>query len=328
MEILLHTTKAHQDDVIASVKRKRKIKQYVKRIQSYRDLDTKGYAVLITYNKFYLSVNQHKELIDYLKRINHVKQVDIIQTIPETFAENYKAQDCRFFFDIDSTLTLGPPGILSKTTRPLIELLKSKEHWVHFATGRKDGELQELIKQLETEPEGIAENGGIIILSESRDISFGHREEPDKALRCLREEYGARVKQDRKQGSRRTERIILNNLTKREYELCTKKHRVDVLASKSSYHIVEKNVNKGTALLKLIQMRQWDHDFIIGVGDSDLDIPLFKVADASFAVGNASTLAKKSATHVLRNNFEQGVKEMIDTWFGNLHPNCRSQNIL
>ena len=324
MEILLHTTKTHQNDVIASIKRKRKFKQYIKHIQRYHDPEAKVYSVLITHNKFYLSVNQREELVDYLKRVDHVKQVEVIQTIAEKFAENYADRDCRFFFDIDSTLTPGPPGILSKMTRPLIELLKSKEHWVHFATGRRDSDLQEIIKQLETEPEGIAENGGIIILSESRDMPFGHREEPDKAFLCLREKYGARVKQDRKQGSRRTERIILNNLTEQEYERCTKKYRVDILASQSSYHIVEKNINKGTALRKLIQMRQWDNDFIIGVGDSDLDIPLFDEANESFAVGNSSPLVKEMATHVLRNNFEQGVKEMIDTWFGNLHPHHRS----
>ncbi len=296
-------------------------------MQPYHDPDAKSYCVLIIYNKFYLSVNQHKELVNYLKCINYVKQVDVIQTIPEKHVENYKDQDCRFFFDIDSTITPGPPGILSKMTRPLIALLKSKEYWIHFATGRRDSDLHELIKQLETEPEGIAENGGIIILSESRDMPFGHREEPDKAFRCLKERYGTRVKQDIRQGSRRTERIILNNLTKQEYEQCTKEYSVDVLASKSSYHIVEKNINKGTALRKLIQMRQWDNDYIIGVGDSDLDIPLFDEANASFAVGNASVSAKERATHTLSNNFEQGVKEMIDTWFGNLHPNRRSQNI-
>ena len=248
-------------------------------------------------------------------RINHVRHVQIIQTAPDDFHNNYKDRDCRFVFDIDSTITRGHPGILSKESKPVLNLLKAREYWIHFATGRRDGDVHEMIKYCETEPEGIAENGGLIILSETRVLSFGHKEEPNKAFGCLKEEYGNRIKQDIKQGSRRTERIIKNNLTKQEYEKCTKKYNVEVLASKTSYHIVEKHVNKGTALRKLIHDRGWNEDYIVSVGDSDLDVPMFREADTSFAVGNSSAFAKKSASHVLDNDFEQGIKEMFDVWF-------------
>lgn len=314
MEILLETYKKYQEDVIASIKKRSRLRPDIKRIGEYKDTDG-AYYVVIHHNKLRVSDTEHKRMTESLSKIEHVQRVMIIQTVPRDFQKNYKYRDCRFIFDIDSTLTRGHPGIMAKESKLILDLLKSKEHWLHFATGRSDSDLHDIIRYFETEPQGIAENGGLIILGETKTIHFGHRIEPDKAFQCLRARYKGRVRQDIQQGSRMTERIITNSLSKPEYEKCTKRYKVDVLASKSSYHIVEKGINKGTALRKLIHERRWNDDYIVCVGDSDLDVPLFKEADVSFAVGNSSELAKKRASDVLANNFEQGVKEMLEFWF-------------
>ncbi|MDE0091085.1 MAG: HAD family hydrolase [Thaumarchaeota archaeon] len=313
MEILLKTYKARQESVVASLGRSRKLHPGIKRIETYQD--TEGdYYVVVHHNKLRLSETKHKSITEWLNKMKYVRCATIVETVPNNFQTNYKNRDCRFIFDIDSTLTHGRPGIIARETKSILGLLKSKGHWIHFATGRREGDVFRMIRYCRTEPEGIAENGGLIILDGRTEV-FGNREEPDAAFWCLVGRYGTRVKQDMQQGSRRTERIIDNTLRKQEYEKCTKKYNVDILASKSSYHIVAKDINKGTALRKLIDDRGWNNDYIVCVGDSDLDVPMFQEADASFAVRSSSALAKKHASYVLANDFEQGVKEMVTVWF-------------
>ena len=347
MEIILFTSKAYQNSVIDEINKKRNkysnIKNIVKNISSKKNIaknitskkniaknitskkniakniaSKQEYCVIITHKKLTVNQNERQKLIKSYKKLKHVTNVSIFHTSHTNFKKDYRNKDCRFIFDIDSTLTPGQPGILSKNSKPLLtKLSKHDNTWIHFATGRTDGDVRDLIKHCNTEPQGIAENGGLIVLDNSEPFRFGNRDNPDKAFICLQKKYKNRVKQDTKQHSRITERIIQKNLSKEEYEKCTKKHNVSVLASKTSYHIVDKNVNKGTALRKLIDMRNWNDDFIITVGDSDLDIPMFEEADVSFAVSNSSPLAKQNASHVLNNSYDKGVKEMFDTWFSN-----------
>ncbi len=90
---------------------------------------------------------------------------------------------------------------------------------------------------------------------------------------------------------------------------------MDVLASKNAYHVTKKHINKGSALERLrTELRFGDYDIIVGVGDSDLDISLFKESDYKFAVGNASPDAKKAATP-LKGNYVDGVVEMYEKYF-------------
>ena len=52
------------------------------------------------------------------------------------------------------------------------------------------------------------------------------------------------------------------------------------------------------------------NDFLMAVGDADMDIPMFESVDYIFAVGNASEGAKNVAGYVLEGKYEQGIGEI------------------
>ena len=59
-------------------------------------------------------------------------------------------------------------------------------------------------------------------------------------------------------------------------------------------------------------MQGLDAAEVVAFGDTDCDIPLFRVADRSFAVANASTELRSLATDVIGANSEDGVVEFLE----------------
>lgn len=316
MEIVLTTSKKYQDKVVQSVRRLRSIKTGIKDVyKSKSRIRPNSHCVVIQHNKIHISKTMEEEIKKSCGRIKHVRSVSVMNTPVAAFRAMHKDRDCRFVFDIDSTLTEGKPGILARQVKSALNKLGSAGYWIHFATGRGDGDLRDIIHESRTEPQGIAENGGILVLSRTGVEKMGDRTGPDKAYKCLKKAH-PRLIQDMEQHSRITERIIKKTgLTRKQCEKCTRKYKVTVIASQDAYHLVAKGVDKGSALRKLIYMRNWNDDFIVAVGDSDLDIPMFKSADASFAVANASPGAKEHASVVLDRPYAAGVEQMVDVWF-------------
>ncbi len=77
----------------------------------------------------------------------------------------------------------------------------------------------------------------------------------------------------------------------------------------NNIEIVPRNINKGTALQK------YNHDDkyeIYAIGDGDNDIPMFKVAKASFAMANGSDRAKENADYIVPTVDEMGVLKALD----------------
>lgn len=319
LEIILRTRKTNQQSVIRAINRAKKKFTHVKKIDKRYDVIKKTYHVVVIHNKLIVSKEEEKKIQKAYEKLKHVSNVSIIQVVPDDFRNNIREKtDCHFFFDIDSTLTSGAPGIMAKGVKSVFNKLKEHDYWIHFASGRSDGDVQDLIVDYETEPQAIAENGGIIILSKTQLHYHGKIDQPDAAFAALKNKFKTKVRQDVKQGSRVTERIILNNIKQADCDKCVKPYGVKILASKTAYHIVQKHVDKGTAIRKLAKLRKWSDDvLVIGVGDSDLDIPMFKESDYSFAVSNASKKAQESASATLDNSYLDGVKEMYETWFKN-----------
>ena len=53
-------------------------------------------------------------------------------------------------------------------------------------------------------------------------------------------------------------------------------------------------------------------DDVIAIGDSATDIPLFKVAKTSIALGNASEIVRSEATMTVSGSSGDGVLEALD----------------
>ena len=313
MEILLETNKKDQNKVLAQIKNKK-----IRNIINFEKKKKDGkYFVHIIHKKMTNTTSQEKKLCKKYEEIKFVKKVQIIKGIPNATIENISSRNCRFIFDIDGTLS-SDRFSLDRGLKEIFKKMKDKGFWIHFATGRSSGDLADLIEKYNIQLQGISENGGVVVLSRTCDKEFANREcGPDQTYQCLRKRFKGKIIQDMDQGSRRTEVIIKTDLNQSKLEKCAKEHRTVILASKTSYHIAEKGVNKGAAIKWLSQKENWGNDLLIAVGDSDLDVPMFdhKIVDHSFAVGNASPKAKHSAEYVLEDSYLTGVKEMIHKHF-------------
>lgn len=185
---------------------------------------------------------------------------------------------------------------------------------IYFVSGRNIPTVIEDMKNFGTEPYGIAENGGVIIgFGKSGEILHGDRTQPDKALAWLLSNCN-KIKEDMKQGLRKTEVIIQNNIDEAKLRDYIKKSGaiVDCHASKTSYHITEQKKNKGSAVEALISemiLKPGALDVIIAIGDADMDASMLKIATYSFAVGNASDKALESSDVWLEKPSVEGIEE-------------------
>lgn len=145
----------------------------------------------------------------------------------------------------------------------------------------------------------------------------GDRTEPDKLLAYVRFRC-KHLKEDIKHNFRITERIFTRTITPTKFKkyVQNSKAKVDFHASEKAYHVSKQHINKGSALKKLTyDLRFGSDDVVIAVGDSGLDVPMFKEAEISFAVANAPSEVQKQAHVTLQNKTFDGVMEMYNGWF-------------
>lgn len=258
------------------------------------------------------------QLENEFKAIRGVLRVSLVQeylnVIDASLKEALLTNRCVFFFDIDSTLTQGDPGIIHHKIESIFNKMVDKGIRIFFATGRSMPDLSNLIQKYPVENYAIAENGGILLGFGTKGyFEFGEIKEPNKVLSYLQTKYG--IPEDMRQGTRLTEVIFLQkDVSNSRLNIAVKstKAQVDIHPSKNSFHISKRGINKGTAMLELCNLLHFNNRMIISVGDADMDIPMLEKADYSFAVGNASPGAKKAAKKVLKGKFEKGIEEIFN----------------
>jgi hypothetical protein len=91
-------------------------------------------------------------------------------------------------------------------------------------------------------------------------------------------------------------------------------NNIDVELSDSQYaiHINSKGIDKGTGFTELMKKFNILSDDVIAIGDSATDVPLFKVAKTSIALGNASDAVRSEATMTVSGCSGDGVLEALD----------------
>ena len=90
--------------------------------------------------------------------------------------------------------------------------------------------------------------------------------------------------------------------------------KLGVLLSDSQYafHINSIGIDKGTGFQNVMERLSISSDDVIAIGDSATDIPLFKVAKTSIALGNSSDYVKSQATMTTTAKSGDGVIEALD----------------
>lgn len=230
---------------------------------------------------------------------------------------NIRHKNLHCFFDIDSTLTKGT-GVINKNIRQIFEDMKNKNGMrIYFVSGRSITQIHKDMTEFDTEPYSIAENGGVLIgVGANDEMLFGDRHQPDIFDGYVKS-HCQKIKEDIDQDFRKTERIYLqtNKVSRKQFNEYVKKSKakVEIHASKNSYHVSKQSVNKGSAVEKLTsELRFGPNDIVVAVGDADMDEPMIKTAEVGFAVGNASPAALKAADVPLTHEHDRGIQEMYD----------------
>lgn len=235
-----------------------------------------------------------------------------VSTMPDKSKNRIRNKSLHCFFDMGGTLTRGHATINRKIRSVFDKMKKCHDMRIYFASGRSIPQLTKDMGSFRTEPYGIAENGGIIIGLGDKE-TFGDRTQPD-VLHGYILDKRPKVHEDIDQGYRKTERIYLQkSVSKRRMDGYIKKSKaeVDLHPSKNSYHVSARGVNKGSAIENLAtEMRFGPNDFVVAIGDADMDVPMLRASDLGFAIGNASPEVIRAADIPLTGEHEKGIAEM------------------
>lgn len=217
-----------------------------------------------------------------------------------------------FAVDIDGTITENGGGRIHLDALDALRRLTDMGHNVIFVTGRSSVEGFLLSVFGGTTKIAVGENGGCITMNSDEHILLGNIEECKNALKIIQNHVDN--VHEKHVFPRLTEVVLERTFDLDHARKILAENNVDVELSDSqyAYHINSSGINKGTGFSKIMAKLSLTHDDIIAIGDSATDIPLFKIAKTSVALGNASEQVKSAATMVVSANAGDGVLEALD----------------
>ncbi|MBT8243544.1 MAG: phosphoglycolate phosphatase [Nitrosopumilus sp.] len=217
-----------------------------------------------------------------------------------------------FAVDIDGTITENGGGRIHLEALEALRRLTNMGHNVIFVTGRSSVEGFLLSVFGGTTKIAVGENGGCITLDSDEHILLGNIEECKNALEIIKKNI-ENVKE--KHVFPRMTEVVLErtfDLDLARKLLLEKNIDVELSDSQYAYHINSPGIDKGSGFTQIMKKLSISPDDVIAIGDSATDIPLFKVAKTSIALGNASDLVKSEATMTVSANAGDGVLEALD----------------
>jgi len=217
-----------------------------------------------------------------------------------------------FAVDIDGTITENGGGRIHLEALEALRRLTNMGHDVIFVTGRSSVEGYLLSVFGGTTKIAVGENGGCITTESDEHILLGNIEECKNAFEIIRENID-NVKE--KHVFPRMTEVVLERTFDLELArklLAEKNISVELSDSQYAYHINSPGIDKGTGFRTIMEKLSISAEDVIAIGDSATDIPLFRVAKTSIALGNASDQVKSEATMVVSAHAGDGVLEALD----------------
>ena len=217
-----------------------------------------------------------------------------------------------FAVDIDGTITENGGGRIHLDALEALRRLTNMGHDVIFVTGRSSVEGFLLSVFGGTTKISVGENGGCITHGSHEHILLGKIEECKNAFDVLKKSID-NVK-EKPVFPRMTEVVLERTF---DLDLARKvfsENNLDVVLSDSqyAYHINSSGIDKGAGFNEIMKKFSISRDDVIAIGDSATDIPLFKVAKTSIALGNAFDEVKSEATMTVDASAGDGVLEALD----------------
>lgn len=158
----------------------------------------------------------------------------------------------------------------------------------------------------------ISENGGVISLSENEIEILADLKVCEEAFQRLSAEFHM----NRFSSSRyRFTDIALQ----RDFDVALASRRaqemglpVEIIDTTYAVHIKDRRVDKGTGLARIAERMQIDLSQFAAIGDSNSDLPMFRLAGYRASVGNASAELKSISDYVAKAKFGNGFAEIVN----------------
>jgi hypothetical protein len=161
----------------------------------------------------------------------------------------------------------------------------------------------------------VGENGGCITFGDKiQHRMLGNKGECIHALATIQSKLDIEIK-EKPVFPRMTEVVLERTFDIDNVQKFIDENNLNVVLTDSgyAYHINSKGVDKGSGFMEAIKMLEIDVNDTIAIGDSDTDVPLFKVVKNNIAVSNSTENLKKLAKIVTTKKSGEGVLEGLDT---------------
>ena len=217
-----------------------------------------------------------------------------------------------FAVDIDGTITENGGGRINLDALAALRHMKNMGHNVIFVTGRSSVEGFLLSVFGGTTKIAVGENGGCITLDSNDHIKLGDIQKCQEAFDMIKKNINNVV--EKPVFPRMTEVVLERTFDLNLAQQIINEKNLDVVLSDSQYafHINSAGIDKGFGFSEIMKRLSISKDDVIAIGDSATDVPLFKVAKTSIALGNASDNVKSQATMVMSAKAGDGVIEALD----------------
>ena len=225
-----------------------------------------------------------------------------------------------FAVDIDGTITLNGMGSIHLEALSKLRSLKDDGHNVILVTGRSsvEGYLLSLFGGLTHL--AVGENGGCITFGDKiQHKLFGNKGECVHALATIQTRLDAEIK-EKPVFPRMTEIVLERTFEIEQAQKIIDENNLNVSLTDSgyAYHINSKGVDKGSGFLEALKILEVDMNDAIAIGDSETDVPLFKVIKNNIAVSNSTENLKKLAKIITTKKSGEGVLEGLDMMVSDL----------
>ncbi len=214
-----------------------------------------------------------------------------------------------FAIDIDGTITEDSKGTIHLDALAALRHLKEMGHNVIFVSGRSSVEGYLLSVFGGVTRMAVGENGGCITFGSNEHTLIGKKDECIKAFEFLRSKLDN--VQEKPVFPRMTEVVLQRTFDIEQGRKILASHNVILTDSMYAYHINSKGVDKGSGFEEVMKRLSVTKDDVIAIGDSETDIPLFKCASLSVALGNSSDFVKSNASMVVSAKEGDGVIEAL-----------------
>jgi len=217
-----------------------------------------------------------------------------------------------FAVDIDGTITENHGGQVSLDALEALRYMERLGHKVIFVSGRSSIEGYVLSVFAGTTRIAVGENGGAVTFGPSDHKLLGNKDECVKAFEFLK----SKIPQIKIKPvfPRMTEVVLERTFDIDVAKKIVNENNLPVQLSDSMYafHINSRGINKARGFSEVMTMLSVSNEDVISIGDSETDVPLFKMAGFSIALGNSAENVKSNATMSVSGKAGDGVIEALE----------------